>query len=543
MTWLNRSLKNQTMFLTTGIGVMMAISIIWSAASFNATTEHISKTSLQQLQLATDTATMQADFKRMVQEWKNVLLRGHNPSDRMKYWSRIAPLAEQLNDEAKKIANQVPLGIRTKLEEFTGELEKLLQGYRMAYAEFEKTLDHKAADRLVRGMDRAAEKLLEEAIALIERNQKAHNKAVLEASQAKSRTVIIAVVAVLIIMIIVFTMVVMRKVVQPLTELSHFSEHIAQGEFEHNLNIHRDDEVGKLADVLRRMANFLASTYQQLNQANQELLTLSEKQIELANSFKGIAEQQFSKADQVATAVTEMSASAQEVASAAKRAAEATSRANQSAKSGHDIMRKTITTIEQVAATIDQTSEVIQKLEQDASAVSTVLEVIRGIAEQTNLLALNAAIEAARAGEQGRGFAVVADEVRTLAQRTQESTQEIQQILETVQSGALNAVRAIASAKSASFDGVAQVEEAGGKIEDITHGIDTISQMNDQIATAAYEQSKVSEDLSKNINEISQIAGDNVTLSEEVKDTSELLRQVSEKLTDIVKRITSRQRA
>lgn len=543
MTWLNRSLKNQTIFLTVGIGFVIAISIIWSAVSFNATTAHIAKTSFRQLQLATDTATMQADFKRMVQEWKNVLLRGHNPSDRKKYWSRIAPLADQLKEEAKKIANQTPLEIRAKLEKFNGELEKLLQGYRTAYSEFEKTLDHKAADRLVRGMDRAAEKLLEETVAIIEKNQQAHNEAMLEGSQAKSRTIILADLAVLIIMIIVFTIMIIRKVVQPLTELSQFSQRIAQGEFEQYLNIHREDEVGTLADVLRRMANFLASTYQELNQANQELLTLSEKQIELANSFKGIAEQQFSKADQVATAVTEMSASAQEVASAAKRAAEATSQANQSAKSGHDIMRKTIKTIEQVAATIDQTSEVIQKLEQDASAVSTVLEVIRGIAEQTNLLALNAAIEAARAGEQGRGFAVVADEVRTLAQRTQESTQEIQQILETVQSGALNAVRAIASAKSASFDGVAQVEEAGGKIEDITHGIETISQMNDQIATAADEQSKVSEDLSKNINEISQIAGDNVTLSEEVKDTSESLRQLSANLTGIVQKLISRQGA
>ncbi|WP_425287514.1 methyl-accepting chemotaxis protein [Pseudomonas panipatensis] len=247
--------------------------------------------------------------------------------------------------------------------------------------------------------------------------------------------------------------------------------------------------------------------------------------------------EQFSRTDQVATAMHEMSATAQEVARHAADAARAADDADQHAQSGERVMQSTIQTITQVSDEIASTAEVIRRLEADSGRIGKVLEVIRGIAEQTNLLALNAAIEAARAGEQGRGFAVVADEVRTLAQRTAESTAEIHQIIDTVQTGAVNAVRAIESGQSRSEQGLEQVTQAGDMLQSITHAVEAIRDMNRQIATAAEEQTSVAEDISRNLAEITSIASTNDENVQRTHRASQHLHGLSGELSDVTHRL------
>ena len=200
-------------------------------------------------------------------------------------------------------------------------------------------------------------------------------------------------------------------------------------------------------------------------------------------------------------------------------------------------MQATIKTITDIRSEISNTSEVIRRLESDSGRIGKVLEVIRGIAEQTNLLALNAAIEAARAGEQGRGFAVVADEVRTLAQRTAQSTAEIHQIIDTVQTGAVNAVRAIESGQQRSEEGVTQVTEAGATLQLITNAVEAIRDMNRQIATAAEEQTSVAEDISRNLTEITAIAGSNQENVERTQAASKNLSTLSGELGEVTRRL------
>ncbi|WP_423814538.1 methyl-accepting chemotaxis protein [Pseudomonas indica] len=249
--------------------------------------------------------------------------------------------------------------------------------------------------------------------------------------------------------------------------------------------------------------------------------------------------EQFSRTDQVATAMHEMSATAQEVARHAAEAAAAADDADDSARQGETVMRSTIQTITDIRGEIASTAEVIRRLENDSGRIGKVLEVIRGIADQTNLLALNAAIEAARAGEAGRGFAVVADEVRTLAQRTAESTAEIHQIIDTVQTGAVNAVRAIESGQNRSEAGVEQVTEAGLMLQRITGAVEAIRDMNRQIATAAEEQTSVAEDISRNLTEITAIATTNQENVQRTEAASQDLHSLSGELSSLTRRLSA----
>jgi methyl-accepting chemotaxis protein len=182
----------------------------------------------------------------------------------------------------------------------------------------------------------------------------------------------------------------------------------------------------------------------------------------------------------------------QEVARNATEAAKAASHSDEEAQNGQAVVDRTINAIDALASEVDRAANVIHRLEQDSDKIGTVLDVIKGIAEQTNLLALNAAIEAARAGEQGRGFAVVADEVRTLASRTQQSTAEIQQMIERLQAGAQEAVSVMEDSRSRASDSVSSAQSAGQSLESITRSVASITDMNTQIASAADEQSALS---------------------------------------------------
>ncbi|WP_442965269.1 methyl-accepting chemotaxis protein [Pseudomonas sp. FIP_A4] len=225
----------------------------------------------------------------------------------------------------------------------------------------------------------------------------------------------------------------------------------------------------------------------------------------------------------VASAMNEMSATVQEVARNANQTATASNDADLESKSGVRVASEALDGIDTLIQDIEKAAVVVRQLEADSASIDTVVGVINGIAEQTNLLALNAAIEAARAGEQGRGFAVVADEVRTLASRTQKSTEEIQRMIEQLQQGVGNAVQAMIAAQSRARSGSDCVARAAQSLGAIADEVGTINEMNTQIATAAEQQSAVAEEINRNITNISRIAD---TTSADATQTS----QISEEL-------------
>ncbi len=238
--------------------------------------------------------------------------------------------------------------------------------------------------------------------------------------------------------------------------------------------------------------------------------------------------------DMVATAMNEMAMTAQEVAQNAASTASGAEDANQQAQQGHGIVSNTVNGISVLASGVQIASESIDKVSSDSQEIGRVLDVIKGIAEQTNLLALNAAIEAARAGEQGRGFAVVADEVRSLASRTETSTQEIQQMIERLQQGSEHAVSLMQTSNQQADTSVEQASSAGDALQKITESVASINDMAAQIATAAEEQTSVNEEIKRNITNISTISDSTSVEADNTHNSSKELEELANNLNFLV---------
>jgi methyl-accepting chemotaxis protein len=305
---------------------------------------------------------------------------------------------------------------------------------------------------------------------------------------------------------------------------------LSQGDLTHKVNISGKDEFAWMCwEYSQGRKGFMALVKDILGNAGQLAAAAEELSAITEQSNNGVMRQQ-SEIGQVATAMNEMSATVSEVSKNAGNAAQAAQEADDQAKNGWDVVNTTVQTINNLASEVERTSEVIENLKGDSISIGTVLDVIRDIAEQTNLLALNAAIEAARAGEQGRGFAVVADEVRTLASRTQQSTREINDMIERLQNGANQAVSVMEMGRTKAVESVEQAAKAGEALQSITGVVDNIKSMNMQIASAAEEQSSTAEEINRNIVNISEVAQETAGGSQQTASASDELARLASDL-------------
>jgi methyl-accepting chemotaxis protein len=282
----------------------------------------------------------------------------------------------------------------------------------------------------------------------------------------------------------------------------------------------------ELDSARKNVANLvktLTGGVSQLETATSNMASISKETVD------GVLTQQ-SETAQVATAMNEMAASVQEVARTAAGAADAARNADNEAKAGKQVVLDTMSSIDSLAGEVEKAAQTLSNLEADIGNIGAIVDVIRGITEQTNLLALNAAIEAARAGEHGRGFAVVADEVRTLAARTQSSTHEIEEMVERLQSGAQEAVTVMNEGRERAKTSVEKASSAGAALDTITAMISTMDEMSAQISNAANEQSSVAEDINRGIVNISQVAEHTAEGARESSVAVETLASISSQL-------------
>ncbi|QNH04767.1 methyl-accepting chemotaxis protein [Pseudomonas sp. B11D7D] len=327
-------------------------------------------------------------------------------------------------------------------------------------------------------------------------------------------------------------------VTRPLHNLLYRIEQIADGDgdLRVRLDVMSKDELGKLSHAFNRFLDKLQPLIKEVGRVTGEVADSAKSLAGMAAANDRLISSEHAAVDQVSTAATEMSVAVHEVARNAQNAADAARHAETQSREGAQVVGATIHSIRQLAQEVESASDTIQTLEQETANIGAVLAVIKGIAEQTNLLALNAAIEAARAGEQGRGFAVVADEVRALAARTQESTKDIQQMIERLQAGVQNAVKATHSGSARARQ---SVEQAAGVDQALSVTGDSVQRINDmaaQIATACEEQSSVTEEIARNISDIRDLSNEAALTSEQSTRASQHLSELSYGLAQLVGR-------
>lgn len=410
-------------------------------------------------------------------------------------------------------------------------------GIKLSAGMIEGNLEPSEMPRLIEDMNQKLSMLKRMMTSLNENALGAFEKTVEEsndsAQNALFMTIMVSLVSIVVIVTISASIVLL--ITRNLNLMLNSLRDIAQGEGDLTKRIKQssEDEIGSLVNWFNLFMDKLHTSINEVVEAIDPLARVSTDLGDMTTKTRQITEEQSRATDEVTRSVDDMFRSVQNIAQNASSAASAAREADNEAKSGRSVVTQSVESINDLANEVERAAEVIRKLESDAENVGTILDVIKGIAEQTNLLALNAAIEAARAGEQGRGFAVVADEVRTLASRTQDSTQEIQKVIEELQGAARSAVEVMAHSQEQARSSVDHAAKTDSSLATITEKVGSITRMNTEIAHATGEQEKVSTSIKHNVDGIRTNADAAVKNVQEVEVASESLLAISNKLRSI----------
>ena len=432
------------------------------------------------------------------------------------------------SSEERVVYGRLRTSERAYLEERSQVLEPAQRG------DFDAALQRFHTGNLNRHADDISTALVE----LTEINRKGVDQASaeIEGANVSARNGIFIAVALAILTTIGLAVLLTRSIVGPLNEAVRAAEVVAGGDLTQGIHIDGTDEPARLLTALKSMQQSLRTTIQSISDSSNQLASASEELHAVTEDSTRGLHQQNTEIEQAATAVNQMTAAVEEVARNAVSTSEASRESNATALQGREQVRQTVSSISQLADDVNGTAGEVEQLANRVREISKVLDVIRSIAEQTNLLALNAAIEAARAGDAGRGFAVVADEVRALAHRTQQSTQEIEQMIGAIQSGTDQAVGSMQSSNSRARSTLEVAQAAGSALELITQAIASINERNLVIASASEEQAQVAREVDRNLMNIRDLSLQTSAGANQTSAASQELSRLAVDLNNLVAR-------
>jgi methyl-accepting chemotaxis protein len=420
----------------------------------------------------------------------------------------------------RALKDSLPVG---RSSEALGRALSRLDEYRAEFLDYRKAQSARIAGE---------EELTERARLIVDVAQTAYTSQLeeLRVEQRQVRMVLIGATVVALVLSILCAALITQMIVSPLQQAVVIARRVADGDLSGNLVVDRRDELGQLMLAMQQMTESLRTLMSRLSDGIAQLATAAEEMSAVTEQTSVGVGQQKLETDQVATAMNEMTATVQDVARNAESAAHSASSADIQAQQGHSVVKQTIGRIEELARSVGVSSESIERLKHHSAGIGNVLDVIKSVADQTNLLALNAAIEAARAGEAGRGFAVVADEVRSLARRTQQSTSEIEQLIVALQTGTESAVEVMGKSCELADQTVEAAQLAGEALTAINDAVSSIQQMNQQIATASEQQSAVAEEINRSVSNIRDVADQSAAATEQTSAASADLARLGSEL-------------
>lgn len=535
-----QSLKAKLILVVlSGFGLLLAVSES-AVVALNGSIHEYHTLMHEHVRAEQSVNNMNFNFKVQVQEWKNVLLRGSDPKQLKKYWGKFEKQQELIQQQGRDLMPTLKgelINQKSEIGSFLDAHQEMGRAYKRGYQAFvDSGFVSSAGDKAVKGIDRAPSKQLTNIAKQFTQLRLEFSNEVDAHSAQVSTWSTLGVVCITIIVVSLLWMVLQNIFLKPLNSVMKNIDNLGHCDFQTHFDTSGRDELGDLSRNLDHMQDEIIEVLSKVRDTAGELQNASKTINQTASDITRNTGETEQYTQQVSTAVSEMSDTVQEVAKNAAGAAEAAEQADHNAQEGLDIMSQTIGSINALSDEVDHVAGAMNQLEQDTSSVGAVLDVIKGIAEQTNLLALNAAIEAARAGEQGRGFAVVADEVRALAQRTQESTEEIQQIIETVQNGASNAAKAMGGSQEQTKSTVSLADHAGGSIREITNSVSSIRDMNTQIATAAEEQSAAANEIRHNVDNMNSLAQQTHQTAQGATQVANQLDQTALELSQLIEK-------